>query len=92
MYISPGTYVGSRERFLSKIYIWVLMIGVPIVILSKTDSFFKEDHTVVSVGPYILNIDAVVKLCSFFSKEFGKGSPPINILLHCFIKFSTHYL
>ena len=51
---SPGTPTGRGLLNLSKMYSWVFEIAFPMFILSAFVKSFREDHTAVSVGPYIL--------------------------------------
>ena len=64
----------------------MLAIGLPIVIFFSFVISFTEDHTVVSVGPYILYILAFVKTFNSANNFSGKGSPPKRI----YFKFFTY--
>src|SRR6202167_3579790 len=55
IYNSPITPTGTGSRFSSRMYIRTFAIGRPIgTELSRLEILWLADHTVVSVGPYML--------------------------------------
>src|SRR6266436_3431299 len=76
---SPITPTGTGCMLRSSTYIWVLAIGRPMGISPSDDvTWWRLDHTVVSVGPYMFQTEPALRInCCANSRDIA--SPPLTI-------------
>ncbi len=84
MHNSPSCPACTSLSSSSTINIPVFLIGLPISILSLFVNSLTADHTVVSVGPYILYIRAFVLSLIILKSLIDNFSPPSIMVLTFF--------
>ena len=89
MQISPTTPIGHISKLSDIIYTLLLDNEVPIFI-SLPLSSLHVTQTVVSAGPYTLNIFASVSFCNLIYMFSSTFSPPRSITLRC-LRYSRFF-